>query len=113
MNTECKTLGGLNEQQVLTSAKSVQPLWQRLLALCPKDGTEVSIRAANIHSPTFLIVWSCESVEYASIMVSKPNNTAYQKALLVYPQLTYGLPLTHVKNLFAHMRSRYKVQATL
>jgi hypothetical protein len=71
MNTECITLGGLNKQQVLTSAERVHTLWQRLLALCPEDGTEVRITAADIHSPTFPIVWSDPRVEYDSIIIQK------------------------------------------
>jgi hypothetical protein len=106
MNTECKTLGGQDEQNVLVSAERVHALWQLLLRLCPEDAAEVSISAVDIDSASLPIVWSDPSVEYDSIIVSKPNKAEYQQAHLVYPQLTYGLPLIQVKDLFAHMYER-------
>lgn len=108
MNTECKTLGGLSPQQMLGTVEQINNLWKKLSTLCPEDGTAVEIKESNLKSALLPIVWSKIEVEYDSVLISRPNKRDYQIAGLVYPQLTYGMPLESVEHLFTHMHERLR-----
>lgn len=97
MNTECITLGGLNSTEIIKAAEEVKQFWDFLRTRLSDPKAEVCLTGRDI---PLAVSWSDSSVEYDSIIIQKPDARDYQQRQLIYPQITFGLPLTEIHNLF-------------
>lgn len=90
LNTECKTIDGLNKQEIQKAGRRVSFVWQKLKEFC-KDTPE-----------SFVVIpaGAFEGITTPSFEIRMPNAARHQIDEQVYPQITYCLPLIKIRSVF-------------
>ena len=100
LNTEAKTIGGLNHENINHAVKELMQLWKDLEKYCEGQTTIVEIRIADMLPSHYLIPCE-ESIE--TIRVFKATTEVHHKKRLVYPQITYCFPIARIDELLQHL----------
>lgn len=97
LNTEAKTIGGLDYNTIVNASLELIELWQLLIKECKKEQGSIYFRTKDL--PVF--VQTCIENEQIEIWVPETKrNTGKQ---LVYTQITYCLPLSKIDRLLDHL----------
>lgn len=100
LNTEAKTIGGLDHESINRAAKELMLLWEELEARCKDDNTLVDINIAEMDAFQFMAPCE-ESIE--AIQVFKARTKDHHNKRLVYPQITYCFPISRIDELLQHL----------
>lgn len=100
LNTEAKTIGGLNHENINHAVEELMLLWKELEARCGDSQTIEDVRIADMVSSQHLTPCG-ESIE--TIRVFKATTEDHHKKRLVYPQITYCFPIAKIDRLLNHL----------
>jgi hypothetical protein len=100
-NIECKTLDGLNFEEINSAAKYIQDIFTKLKNLCsPRMNQLIGITI----TPNNEISLNQDRANNFLILMSDKED--FHKKLQVYPQISYCVPLEDIPAIFEHVKER-------